>query len=45
MRVDGRFVAGAVTGALRVTSVARRSGSGRVFDRCDTGAVGFDAQL
>ena len=45
VRVDGRFVAGGVTGALRVTTVVRRRGSGRVVDRCDTGQVGFDAQL
>ena len=45
VRVDGRFVAGGVTGVLRVTTVTRRRGSGRVVDRCDTGQVGFDAQL
>lgn len=45
VHVDGRFVAGGVTGALRVTSVARRRGTGGVVARCDTGSVGFDAQL
>lgn len=45
VRVDGRFTAGGVTGALQVTSVARRRSSGRVVDRCDTGQVGFDARL
>lgn len=43
LRVDGRFTAGGVAGALRVTSVARRGG--RVIDRCDTGQVGFAALL
>ena len=45
VRVDGRFVAGGVTGTLRVTSVLRRRAGGRVADRCDTGPVGFDARL
>jgi hypothetical protein len=39
------FAAPAVTGTLRVTTVARRRSSGRVVDRRDTGQVGFDALL
>jgi hypothetical protein len=45
INVDGRFTAGGVTGGLRVTSVARRRGSGRVIDRCDTGQLTFNAQV
>jgi hypothetical protein len=44
VHVDGAFGAGVVTGSLRVTSVARRRGSGRVVDRCDTGPVTFAAR-
>jgi hypothetical protein len=43
--VDGRFAAGAVTGTVRVTTVIRRRGSGRVVDRCDTGALTFSARV
>jgi hypothetical protein len=43
IRVDGRFAAGGVSGALQVTTVARRRG--RVIDRCDTGPLTFAALL
>jgi hypothetical protein len=43
--VDGRFVDGGVTGTLRVQTVVRRPGRRAVRDRCDTGALGFDARL
>jgi hypothetical protein len=45
IRIDGQFRAGAVAGTLRVTTVLRRRGSGRVTDRCDTGPLTFSAAL
>jgi hypothetical protein len=45
VQVDGQFAAGAVTGTIRVTSVARRRGSGRVVDRCDIGPLTFSARV
>jgi hypothetical protein len=45
IRVDGQFAGGAVTGTLRVTTVWRKRGSGRVVDRCDTGPLTFAASL
>jgi hypothetical protein len=44
VQVDGAFAAGAVTGTLRVTSVARRRGTRRVVDRCDSGPLAFGAR-
>jgi hypothetical protein len=44
VQVAGAFAAGAVTGTLRVTSVARRRGTRRVVDRCDTGPLTFGAR-
>jgi hypothetical protein len=45
IRVDGRFTAGGVSGTIRAATVARRRGSGKVVDRCDTGQLGFNAQV
>jgi hypothetical protein len=44
-RVDGQFAGGVVSGTLRVTSVARKRGTRRVVDRCDTGPLSFTASL
>jgi hypothetical protein len=35
----------AVGGYVPVAAAARRHGSKRIFDRCDSGRVGFAAQL
>ena len=43
--VDGRFTTSGVSGTLTVKSVLRRRGSGRVLDRCATGATTFAAVL
>ena len=45
VRVEGRFDAGGAAGAVRVHSVVRSRRSGRVVDRCDTGALAFAARL
>jgi hypothetical protein len=45
VRIDGQFSGGMATGTLRVTSVARRRGTDRVVDRCDTGPLTFGASL
>jgi hypothetical protein len=39
----GRFVAGGATGTLRARSTARSRRTGRVIDRCDTGALTWSA--
>jgi hypothetical protein len=43
--VDGRFTTSGVSGTLSVKSVLRKRGSGRVLDRCATGATTFAAGL
>jgi hypothetical protein len=41
----GQFIPNGVRGVLRVRSVVRALGGGRVIDRCHAGAVGFGASL
>jgi hypothetical protein len=45
IRVRGQFTPNGVRGVLRVRTVVRALGGGRVIDRCHTGAVGFGASL
>jgi hypothetical protein len=45
IRVVGQFTPNGVRGSLRVRTVVRALGNGRLLDRCGTGSVGFGASL